>query len=737
MATKHFLLLIILFCVVNSLSAQYVYTIKADSVKITGCDSAELIIENHSQAVKGFLYNTGNGRTVFRRGVVKLSDSAYVIGADTLQLHPGNFWSLTGNVAVDSINFIGTRNNVPLYFRINNITAGKIDSATMTTALGYKAGSNIRTARWNTAFGYQALMSAATGVAVGNTAIGFEALRLNTSALNTALGYWALPVNTAPNNTAVGAQTMAANTTGSSNTALGTNTLIANTTGRSNVGLGYSALYSANTASNNIGIGSNAGRHFRSGIQNIFIGDSTALQLQSGNYNTIIGSRLMALPSALNNNIIIADGQGNRRINVDSTGNLMVNTLTPLATNTFSGSGNFSGNLVVGNMTDNGARLQVNGKINYNDSVSNGVYQGTTPMVAKVNNNHFGFGALVTTLTGSNNMGMGNGALASITTGSDNTGIGNGALASIKTVSRNTAIGSGALTGGTGNGGTGNTAVGYHALFANTGGTSNVGAGSFALGANTSGTNNVAVGPGAMSTSTTGHLNVAIGNSALVGNTSGTSNVGIGTQSGFLSSTGSNNLFLGANADIKDAAHDPLDLASAIGYNAKVASSYSMVLGGTGLYAIRVGICTETPTARLQIGPPSDGSDGSAPLKLVPGTLIFSMEDGAIEYDGTDLYATVGTTRYKLAKTLAGQITTSFGGAAVAAFNSVTTTVSLAGVQPGDIVSVSANTGAVNPRSVMVTGYVTSAGVVTLSAYNASNGSVTLASDTYKIRVIR
>jgi len=38
---------------------QYVYTIKADSVKITNCDSAELIIENHTQGVPGFLYNTG------------------------------------------------------------------------------------------------------------------------------------------------------------------------------------------------------------------------------------------------------------------------------------------------------------------------------------------------------------------------------------------------------------------------------------------------------------------------------------------------------------------------------------------------------------------------------------------------------------------------------------------------------------------------------------------------------
>jgi hypothetical protein len=66
--------------------AQYTYTIKADSVKITNCDSAELIIENHTQGVPGFLYNTGRGRTIFKRALTQLNDSVYLIGADTLKL---------------------------------------------------------------------------------------------------------------------------------------------------------------------------------------------------------------------------------------------------------------------------------------------------------------------------------------------------------------------------------------------------------------------------------------------------------------------------------------------------------------------------------------------------------------------------------------------------------------------------------------------------------------------------
>jgi len=60
------LLLLALIGAGQGIHAQYVYTIKADSVKITNsCDTAELIIENHTQDVCGFLFNKGGGRTEF------------------------------------------------------------------------------------------------------------------------------------------------------------------------------------------------------------------------------------------------------------------------------------------------------------------------------------------------------------------------------------------------------------------------------------------------------------------------------------------------------------------------------------------------------------------------------------------------------------------------------------------------------------------------------------------------
>ena len=144
---------------------------------------------------------------------------------------------------------------------------------------------------------------------------------------------------------------------------------------------------------------------------------------------------------------------------------------------------------------------------------------------------------------------------------------------------------------------------------------------------------------------------------------------------------------------------------------------------------------TATPTAGLLLGAGSSAA-GTAPLKLTAGTVLSTPENGAIEFDGTDIYLTENTTRYKIAKTAAGQIATDFGGS-LTSFNASTTTLTVVGAQPGDVVNVSANNGALNPRCIIVTAYVTSANTVTLQAYNASPNAVTLATDTYKVRVIK
>jgi hypothetical protein len=72
--------------------SQFIYKIKADSLLVTNDSdtcNAELNLENGTRNIKGFLYNKGNGRTEFRKGLIKLYDSLYIIGSDTLDIAKG------------------------------------------------------------------------------------------------------------------------------------------------------------------------------------------------------------------------------------------------------------------------------------------------------------------------------------------------------------------------------------------------------------------------------------------------------------------------------------------------------------------------------------------------------------------------------------------------------------------------------------------------------------------------
>lgn len=94
-----FFIAIILFTTASH--AQQIYQIRADSVRIYNvCDTAELIIENRTQKIQGFLFNKGAGRTEFRRvRLEKIGDSRIAVtGQDTLDLS-----TLPGIGGVDTI----------------------------------------------------------------------------------------------------------------------------------------------------------------------------------------------------------------------------------------------------------------------------------------------------------------------------------------------------------------------------------------------------------------------------------------------------------------------------------------------------------------------------------------------------------------------------------------------------------------------------------------------------------
>ena len=114
-------------------------------------------------------------------------------------------WSLTGNAGTNpASNFIGTTDDQPLSFRVNNTWAGRIytDGGTY---LGIGAGENDNAEdEPNVGVGYYALYYNTTGSA--NSAVGASALASNTNGNgNSAVGILALYNNTTGyNNSAVG-----------------------------------------------------------------------------------------------------------------------------------------------------------------------------------------------------------------------------------------------------------------------------------------------------------------------------------------------------------------------------------------------------------------------------------------------------------------------------------------------------------------------------------------------------
>jgi hypothetical protein len=98
--------------------AQFTHKIKADSVRVynDNCD-AELILENATRNISGFLFNRGNGRTEFKKILHRVNDSLFVIGGDTMLLRTslhasGPFLPLvagTGNPLSGTLYFGGSR----------------------------------------------------------------------------------------------------------------------------------------------------------------------------------------------------------------------------------------------------------------------------------------------------------------------------------------------------------------------------------------------------------------------------------------------------------------------------------------------------------------------------------------------------------------------------------------------------------------------------------------------------
>lgn len=238
-------------------------------------------------------------------------------------------WSLTGNSGmVNGVNYIGTSDNVDVIFKRNNIVSGVLNTT-------------------NTIFGVNSLATNTTGL--NNTAVGVNNLISNTiGSMNTAIGAEVLSSNkSGMQNTGYGYRALYSNLDGSNNVANGYFSLFSAKSTIGNVGIGASTLRELISGDHNIGIGGDAFRFLPGGRGNTAIGWSAGSNLNttnnfntligfragtglvSGKANTIIGANVSGLPASLSNNIIIADGDGNRRINIDQSGNIGIGTDAP------------------------------------------------------------------------------------------------------------------------------------------------------------------------------------------------------------------------------------------------------------------------------------------------------------------------------------------------------------------------------------------------------------------------
>jgi trimeric autotransporter adhesin len=204
-----------------------------------------------SNPARGLLvYDSANNQLMVNMGSPSLHNWQTIVAKSG--------WGLTGNSGSNPANnFLGTTDDQPLQFRINNQFAGIIDSANGLTFLGYGAGKNI-TGRLN-------------------TAIGFKSLYLNTDGVyNTANGDHALFSNTTgSNNTANGVHALISNSTGSDNTANGASALLKNNESY-NTACGSEALFNTTASQYNVALGYHAGYNYDNGYNNVFLGANTS-----------------------------------------------------------------------------------------------------------------------------------------------------------------------------------------------------------------------------------------------------------------------------------------------------------------------------------------------------------------------------------------------------------------------------------------------------------------------------
>ena len=184
----------------------------------------------------------------------------------------------------------------------------------------------------------------------------------------------------------------------------------------------------------------------------------------------------------------------------------------------------------------------------------------------------------------------------------------------------------GANAGYTNTSGIANVFVGSSAGYNNTTGQGNLFLGQQAGGNNSTGNYNLFMGNGSGGATTTGAGNTAIGDGSALHNTTGQRNVAIGQYSALNNQTGTDNVFIGYGAKAGTANPTNVTNSVALGANAIVNASNSVILGGSG---VNVGIGNSAPSARLEV---SSGVANTTGMKFSNLTYSFVPSTNASKF---------------------------------------------------------------------------------------------------------
>jgi trimeric autotransporter adhesin len=570
-------------------------------------------------------------------------------------------WRLLGNTGTNpTTNFLGTTDNFGLAFRTNNLERVRIDASgnlgigiTVPTQKLEILNGNILLNNSGTAgelrfaepsasgTNYSAFRAQAQTVDVTYTlpsGAGVTGQQLTTDGVGNLS--WTNAAGTTTNTLSLSGNTLTSTVNGVAATS-NTVSTVANTSSANNLTTTVNGVAAAPVTIINSASNTSTGNTLTTTVNGVA---TTPVNIINSNATSLSGSSLTTT----------VNGVASTPLDLSpvvglSAWRLLGNSGTVDGTNFLGTTDNVPFNIRVNNL--NSGRIATDGSINSfgyqagltsSATFGNSYFGNQAGKVTTGNNNTFmGYNAAVVNTTGSNNSFFGTNVGAANTSGIDNTFLGYKAGTNNTTGQTNTYVGSQAgelNTTGSRNTYIGfesgkqstvsadNTFLGYQTGWSTTTGINNIFTGKHAGYYNVTGSNNFFLGidAGKFSTVSNNHF---VGYQAGFSNTTGTRNTSQGYQAGYTNTTGSNNTFLGYAADATSAT---LNNAAAIGYNAKVATNNSMVLGGTGADAVNIGIGTTSPTSKLHI----IGVDNLADTEISTTLANNATQGVAIKYGG-------------------------------------------------------------------------------------------------------